>query len=303
MQSRSGSSKSRIRLVLDSENYVIKNLDGNIAIDVSDENGLHLEDVSIICDGTGGGYIYLPVNDYIIEAKGPHDFSVINLEGHAVWVRNAEGAQTYTYMANENSITIENVNIPQTSIVLGSFDDTYFNKFELTAAYPENSSPILSMIDDQIHIDNVNEDVLFTITYSTDQTNETEYTENGTASEIERVAWRSRAEQRATGQELEPIHFDESVTLVLPDGLISIEKNAFTGASFKKIVCNAQLQVINDYAFEDCDQVKIIELVSPDTEIREHAFDGCDKGMIVKAPNPSKARTFALENGFKYEEY
>ncbi|MBO5570214.1 MAG: hypothetical protein J6A79_14940 [Clostridia bacterium] len=46
--------------------------------------------------------------------------------------------------------------------------------------------------------------------------------------------------------------------------------------------------------------MEIIEVPSRHTEIMDHAFDGCNTDMVIKAPNPSKARAFALEHGFGY---
>ena len=68
-------------------------------------------------------------------------------------------------------------------------------------------------------------------------------------------------------------------------------------------MCEERLEMIENYAFANCVKLDRIEITSADTVIMSKAFDGCSTDMVIKAPNPSLARTFALENGFQYEEY
>jgi hypothetical protein len=75
------------------------------------------------------------------------------------------------------------------------------------------------------------------------------------------------------------------LSLVLPNGIISIGKFAFSDcSSLQKIVLPATLAAIGDYAFDGCGNLQ--EIVLPDTlaAIGERAFNGCGSLLDIVLP-------------------
>ena len=93
------------------------------------------------------------------------------------------------------------------------------------------------------------------------------------------------------------------ISLDFPVHLHKLYPYAFRHGRFRRVICSSNMEKIPEYAFADCEDLRMIMVPSAETEIDPHAFDGCKKTMIIRAPNPSRVRTFALENGFQYEEY
>ena len=74
-------------------------------------------------------------------------------------------------------------------------------------------------------------------------------------------------------------------TFVIPPSVKKIGRAAFYMSKVERVICNDELEIIDDGAFCDCGELK--EISMPDTvcEIGREAFCGCKKLIKVKLPN------------------
>ena len=80
------------------------------------------------------------------------------------------------------------------------------------------------------------------------------------------------------GKALEPeiiLPDDELDTLFLPESLLEIEEEAFTGMQAQCVVIPANVRTIDSRAFADSGNLKKVILKGASTEIAEDAFEGC----------------------------
>jgi hypothetical protein len=110
------------------------------------------------------------------------------------------------------------------------------------------------------------------------------------------------------GTVIGPLVFQNCTSLkevALPEGLTEIGKLAFDGASFSSIRLPNSLKVINEQAFENCNNMTEIVIPATVEELKEKAFNKCDnlKDVYVLGSNTKcPVGTFnRLDiNSFKY---
>ena len=99
-----------------------------------------------------------------------------------------------------------------------------------------------------------------------------------------------------TAQEVIPTV--EVSTVRLPGMLKVIDQQAFSGNNFECVVLPEGCLRIEALAFENCANLRFIEIPASVTRIDPSAFTGCSEEMIIVTVSGSTAATFAAEHGF-----
>ena len=94
----------------------------------------------------------------------------------------------------------------------------------------------------------------------------------------------------------------DSPDCVLPNGLITIEEEAFQGSNFKTIKCPETLESIGSKAFYNCESLRQIYIPENVQYIAEDAFEGCNF-IVIWGIAGSEAELFALEKDILFIEY
>jgi len=84
----------------------------------------------------------------------------------------------------------------------------------------------------------------------------------------------------------------------LPGMLKAIDQQAFSGNNFECVVLPEGCLRIEPLAFENCANLRFIEIPASVTHIDPSAFTGCSEEMIIVTVSGSTAATFAAEHGF-----
>lgn len=85
----------------------------------------------------------------------------------------------------------------------------------------------------------------------------------------------------------------------LPEGLRTVEEEAFAGAAAKRVKLPPTVQSIRARAFADCPNLKGIYIPPSCSDIAPDAFSGC-AGLTVYGSAGSYAETYAGEHGFDF---
>ncbi len=86
---------------------------------------------------------------------------------------------------------------------------------------------------------------------------------------------------------------------VLPEGLTSIEAEAFRGCAFTFVKLPDGIASVEEHAFADCPYLAYIEIPGQTVEIDPNAF-GTLQGLTIYGPPRSPAAAFAAENGYTF---
>lgn len=88
--------------------------------------------------------------------------------------------------------------------------------------------------------------------------------------------------------------------LTLPEGLLALEEEAFSGTSDIQTVRLPQsLTLVGSRAFADCEALLSVYFASADAEIASDAFEGCEN-LTIYAPADGSVAAFARENGLRF---
>ena len=87
---------------------------------------------------------------------------------------------------------------------------------------------------------------------------------------------------------------------VLPESLLRIEEEGFTGLGMVNVKCPDSLRSIGNRAFSDCRKLKCIYIPESTIQIAGDAFEGCSADLTVLGHKDSYAESFAEENGFGF---
>ena len=90
----------------------------------------------------------------------------------------------------------------------------------------------------------------------------------------------------------------EAAELTLPQGLLSIEEEAFAGLTVQSVECPDGLETIGKRAFAG--DAGILRILIPEsvTKIEDDAFEGCDALMCIYGTSGSEAERIAKKKGF-----
>ena len=89
--------------------------------------------------------------------------------------------------------------------------------------------------------------------------------------------------------------------LILPNSLTYIGEEAFMGGTFTYPMLSENVVYIGKKAFADCQNLARIYIPAETEEIEPDAFEGVE-GLVICGVRNSYAETFAVENGFTFEE-
>ena len=78
-------------------------------------------------------------------------------------------------------------------------------------------------------------------------------------------------------------HYLKSINI--PEGITTIEKNAFCGLGISSIILPSTLTYIGEMAFSRCRNLQSIVIPDNVTTIDQYAFDGCENLSTVQLPN------------------
>lgn len=88
--------------------------------------------------------------------------------------------------------------------------------------------------------------------------------------------------------------------LTLPEGLLALEEEAFSGTSDIQTARLPQsLTLVGSRAFADCEALLSVYFASADAEIASDAFEGCEN-LTIYAPADGSVASFARENGIRF---
>lgn len=77
-----------------------------------------------------------------------------------------------------------------------------------------------------------------------------------------------------------------SFDVVIPQGVITIGKKAFTGNTYvKNVITNEDLENIDDFAFSNCESLREIKLCEKVKRIGYAAFEGCPRLTKINIPD------------------
>ncbi len=104
----------------------------------------------------------------------------------------------------------------------------------------------------------------------------------------------------ATGSDECRVFVLTSDTLSLPEGLQTLEAEAFAGSSdVQTVYLPRGLSTVGSRAFADCEGLLSIYFASADAEIAPDAFAGCEN-LTIHAPAGGSVAAFAQENGIHF---
>ena len=83
--------------------------------------------------------------------------------------------------------------------------------------------------------------------------------------------------------------------IILPEGLTTVEAEAFAGSAAQEVVCGDHVQLIGSRAFADCPQLYMIQLDGAVPETAEDAFEGSE--TIVVVTSSAEIKAWAEEQG------
>lgn len=90
----------------------------------------------------------------------------------------------------------------------------------------------------------------------------------------------------------------EGGRVVIPDGVVLIDDNAFQGARVSEVTIPRSVTRIGDYAFIKCTGLTSITIPDSVMSIGDHAFES---GLIMRGTAGSSAERYARENGLTFE--
>ncbi len=88
--------------------------------------------------------------------------------------------------------------------------------------------------------------------------------------------------------------------LMLPQGLIQIEEEAFEGGNFTHVYLSAAVQSIGSKAFANCPNLIYIEIPTDIESIADNAFLN-SPNVVIGCTAGSKAYQYAMQKGIPYQ--
>ncbi len=92
---------------------------------------------------------------------------------------------------------------------------------------------------------------------------------------------------------------DDLQTTTLPAALTTIEKEAFQGSNMQYVILSDNVQAINDYAFQNCENLSFIDIPSSVTVFGQDIFAGCPN-VIIRCTEGSPAHQYALNESISF---
>lgn len=99
------------------------------------------------------------------------------------------------------------------------------------------------------------------------------------------------------GFAMNPIIFNPD--LILPKGVKKIESGAFSNCKFSGIQFSESLMLVENYAFEGCNNLKYVIIPNSNTILEEFAF-GDNTYLTIYAPKGSEAEIWATTYGYDF---
>ena len=87
---------------------------------------------------------------------------------------------------------------------------------------------------------------------------------------------------------------------ILPDGLNTIQREAFMGSGFSSVFIPSGVIEIKEKAFSDCKQLKMISIPASIHTIAQDAFAEVPGGLTIYGEKGSYAEYFAEKNGYTF---
>lgn len=92
-----------------------------------------------------------------------------------------------------------------------------------------------------------------------------------------------------------PVEFTSVLTL--PQGVKTIEEEAFSGVPAEKIVLPQGCTTIESMAFANCRKLRYVVIPASVTSIADNAFEGCRGDLVIETPAGSIGEQFAQDHG------